>query len=238
MPPIGPIVVGLPGLREAKTASYRVVFLSVEKAHLPGGRYLDGTKARDTSNTGDTDRLQAGTIIGKLTAAPNDYANSIIGLSTVALTTVATTLQTTAAVAQEIVRRIGTSGTFKLIGPPSAAGTVATTTVTFSAVNTSTGAITITATGVAYVANSIIAPTDGSEAPITFISDVDGDPVIVTDSDGTSLPRVELPKFPIGGVVISNNLIFYSSLDSSLKTWLKQQISTALGPKFVFDDNL
>jgi hypothetical protein len=182
--------------------------------------------------------LQAGTIIGKLTASPNDYANSIIGLTTVALTTVATTLQTTPAVALEIVRRIGTSGTLKLIGPPTAGGTVAITTVTFSAVNTSTGAITITATGVAHVINSIIAPTDGSETPVTFISDVDGDSVIVTDSDGSSLSRVELPKFPIGGVVISSQLIFYSSLDSSLKTWLKQQLSTALGPKFVFDDNV
>ena len=55
-----------------------------------------------------------------------------------------TTITTDVNTAAELVRRIGATGTFKLTGPPTAGGAVVTQTVTFSAVNTSTGAITIT----------------------------------------------------------------------------------------------
>lgn len=227
-----PYVPGIPGVRDVVTATPYIVFASTWGGFLPGGKVIDGSKSRDPGNTNDVDRLRPGVVMGKITAS-DKYAPSILGLSTVALTTVATTLVTSAAVATELARRIGSSGTFKLIGPPSAAGTVATSTVTYSAVNTSTGDITITATGVAFVSGSIIAPTDGSETPLTFIPD--GWPMAVTNANGTSID-VQYPLMPVAGVVISSKLINYPS-DSSLKTWLKQSLSTLVGGKYTFNDN-
>lgn len=144
---INPIT-GLPGLRALKTANHRIIFLqSGPLVNFAGGRQIDGTKTRDITNSTLTAHLTAGLIMGIITSG-GKYTNSIIGLSQAALTGTGTTLTTSAAIATEIVRRIGATGTFKLTGPPTAAGVVRTITVTYSAVNTTTGDITITALNV------------------------------------------------------------------------------------------
>ena len=55
------------------------------------------------------------------------------------------------------MRRIGSTGTFNLIGPASAAGSNNTTQVTYSAVNTTTGVITITNIGANRIAGCFVA---------------------------------------------------------------------------------
>ena len=344
MPAIPNYVIGVPGERAPVTAGYRTIFGSAPADYLPGGRWIDGSKTRDPNNYPDTDRIRAGTLMGKVTAN-SFYANTIIGQNPASYDG-GTTLTIGVRESEEVVRRIGASGTFKLTGPSAAAGTVRTLTITYSSVNTSTGAITVTspkvnevqtitfgtaatggtmilrvpkpdgttvdtaaitwnatdatwlsninsaldtATGVsgawvatgaapdsaltltasgtgyaataftnlfqvlilptsvtgystvrtttgvagAFTAGSIVSQADGSETPITFIPDGYALPI----SDGTGvLSQLEFPKFPIAGIIKTGQLLGYSTMDSSLKTWVKQQLSTVLKGKYVFDD--
>ena len=131
------------GIGTTQTATPRTVTIGNE-LYLPGGKLVDGSKARDPGNTGDITVLRAGMLMGKITSG-GKYAPSVLGVLSGAGTEDDTELTVSAAVATEINRRIGSSGTFKLTGPPSAAGTVRTSTVTYSAVDTGTGAITVTA---------------------------------------------------------------------------------------------
>jgi len=137
---------GTPGISSQYTAGFRSVWGSAnDKQYKPGMHTINGSLSRDNTNTGNLDFLQAGLLMGKITST-GKYATSILGLTGTAYAS-GTTLNVAASTAVEIARRIGTSGTFKVTGPPSAAGTVRTATVTFSAVNTSTGDVTITALG-------------------------------------------------------------------------------------------
>lgn len=142
---------GRPGIGTAQVAQRRNVSRNGALDFYPGGGVIEGTKARDPGNSAySTSALRPGLILGKITSG-GFYANSIIGLTDGALTGTGTSLTVSAAAATELVRRVGATGTFKLTGPPTAAGTVRTLTVTYSAVNTTTGVITITALGVADV---------------------------------------------------------------------------------------
>jgi len=138
----------VPGLSAIKTATHRSVFAGDEGqvGYLPNSKVIDGSKSRDPLNTGSVDILRAGLLMGKITSS-SKYAPSVIGVSSGALATAGTTLASSAAVATELVRRVGSTGTFKLTGPVSASGTARTLTATYSAVNTTTGDITITALG-------------------------------------------------------------------------------------------
>lgn len=137
---------GTPGVSALTTADSRVVFADANsRQYMPGIATIDGSLSRDTGNTGNLDYLRAGLPMGKITSG-GLYAPSILGLTGTAYTS-GTTLNVAAATAVEIVRRIGATGTFKVMGPPSDAGTVRTATVTYSAVNQSTGDVTITALG-------------------------------------------------------------------------------------------
>jgi hypothetical protein len=164
----------------------------------------------------------------------NKYATSIIGLSTSALTTSATTLQTTAAAATEVQRRVGNSGTLTLTGPPAASGTVASVTVTFSAVNTSTGAITIAATGVAFVTAALIQPTDGSQTISTLLCETNGLQVI----DQLHATRVDVlcGRLLAGGGTINTGYIVDYPSDPSLKAYVKAAIKTGAPSTTFLDD--
>lgn len=163
--------VGLPKFGTASTARNRIVSADGRMGpYLPGGAIIDGTKTRNPFNTdlSSTDStpfrdLWPGLLMGRVTST-GKWANSCIGLSQAALTTTGTTLSLTAYAAVELVRRVGATGTFKLTGPPTAAGTVRTLTATYSAVNTSTGDVTITALGVNEVqtVNLVTAGTAGN----------------------------------------------------------------------------
>ena len=156
-------ITGLPGVGTARTATPREILAGNAQLaqYVPGLKLIDGSKSRDPLNGTDVDVLRAGLLLGKITSS-GKYAPSILGTLSNAASSSATSLTVSAATATEIVRRIGTSGTFKLSGPPTAAGTMATQTVTFSAVNTTTGVITCSATSAAAIAGSFVQPTDGS----------------------------------------------------------------------------
>jgi hypothetical protein len=146
--------ISVPGMGAIKTAAHRTVFASREgESYLPGGVFLDGAKCADPLNTPDVRKLRAGNLLGKITSG-GKYGCSIIGITGEAMTGAETDLTVAEAVGDEIVRRIGASGTFKLTGPPTANGTVRTVTVTYSAVAAVSGGnrvITNTAMGVADV---------------------------------------------------------------------------------------
>lgn len=137
---------GPPGITAAVTASFKALFTHRTEQFLGAGRYIDPTKSRDASNTTDVGVLQPGLVMGKITSS-GLYAPAIYGKTNAAVTNAATTVTlASAAIGTEIVRRVGSTGSFKLTGPPSASGTVRTLTATYSAISSTTA--TITALGV------------------------------------------------------------------------------------------
>jgi hypothetical protein len=123
---------------------------------IANGGVVDGTKSRDQGNTDDVALLRPGLLMGKVTTG-GKWAPSAFGLTAAAYAS-GTSMTLSVAAATELNRRVGASGTFKVTGPPSAAGVVRTTTVTYSAVNTTTGVATITALGANQVEQINIAP--------------------------------------------------------------------------------
>jgi hypothetical protein len=132
----------LPGVGADVVASIRELLMRepVEQDFFPIGFAIDGSKSSDPDNpTGRVDIIRDGMPMGKITAT-NKYAPSVIGVLGRALTGTQTQLDLlTAAEATELVRRIGTTGTFKITGPAAAAGTVRTLTATYSAVGAGSG---------------------------------------------------------------------------------------------------
>lgn len=221
--------IGRPGIGSAVTAQRLGVSRDGELGFFPGGGTIEGTKTRDPGNTAGVRSLRPGLMMGRITAS-GYYANSIIGLTTVLHdTSVVTTVMTLpAALVTEIERRIGASGTFKITGPPTTDGTVATETVTYSAIASAT-TLTISATAADFAVGSLIRPTDGSETPITFIPDGYN---LLIDEDGND---ISFPRVPVSGIIDQADLINWSS-DASVRTFLRDALSTTAGGKFVFAD--
>jgi hypothetical protein len=184
---------------------------------------VDGTNSSNPTNAPYTWLLWAGQLMGRITAT-GKYANSVIGLTSAATASGATSITTDVNTAAEIVRRIGASGTFKLTGPPAASGVVATQVVTYSAVNTSTGVITVTATSAAAVSASLIQPTDGSESIVTLLCETDGLQVI--DQTHTNRVDVFCGTLLAGGGTVNTGMIVNYPTDPSLKTFVKSALRT------------
>lgn len=196
MPVFQPFV-GMPGVSVEKIAKQRVVAADGYPSFLPSGKVVNGAKTRDPDNT-DPTRMRAGLLMGPITAT-GLLANSVIGRSTGALANGGTTLALSAAQATELVRRVGATGTFKLTGPPAASGVVRSVTAAYSAVNTSTGDVTITAPSV----NEVQTLTFGAAA-----------------TGGTM--RLRVPK--ADGTMVTTDAITWNATDA---TWLAA-INTAL----------
>ena len=229
---------GKPGVGTVYTASPREVFLANKSfaQFVAGPVTIDGTLSGNPLNAPYTWLLFAGTAMGRVTAT-GKYANSIIGTINAAYAHSGgtnTTLNTDVNTAAEIVRRIGTTGTFKLTGPPAAGGTVATQVVTFSAVNLSTGAITIAATSADAISGSFIQPTDGSESIVTLLCDTWGKKI----SDQLNSTRVDVfdAQMLAAGGTINTAVIMNYPTDPSLKTWIKTSIKSAC-PAVNFSDD-
>lgn len=194
---------------------------------------VDGTNSSNPLNAPFTWLLFAGTFMGRITAT-GKYANSVLGLTGAAVASGATSITTDVNTAAEIVRRIGATGTFKLTGPPAASGVVATQVVTYSAVNTSTGVITCTATSAAAVTASLIQPTDGSESIITLLCETDGLKII--DLTYTNRVDVFCGTLLAGGGTINTGMIVNYPADPSLKTFVKSSLrATCPGVTFLDD---
>lgn len=220
---------GGPGYRSETLFSPRVVGRDAMWSYLAGGSIIDAVKSRDVLNTAQPLLLRAGLLMGKVTAS-GKMANSFFGVTQGAYTSGGTSLTLTAAQAVELVRRQGATGTFTTTGPPTAAGTVAVTTTTYSAVNTSTGVVTVTSLGVDKVAGSFIGAVDGSQTPTTMICDGAG---ILVASDGSDTPW---PLVPVAGTVYPDKLLPSWPADASLKAWIRAALNPAGGGVFVFPE--
>lgn len=234
---VAPYVPGLPGVRAAKTATHRIVFRGgYIPTLLPGGKIIAGACSRDPLNTGNVDVLRAGVLMGKISTVVNSlgtvnfYAPSIIGVTTNAEAIGATTIEAGATVVTELVRRCGSSGTFLLVGPPTAGGTVQQETVTYSAASGTS--ITATAINNAYVAGSFICPTDGSGTPLTLVPDGYG--IKTTDVDGTTNLDVPFAEMPVEGILQSSQIVNWPS-DVSLRRWIQARLNDVDGGQFTFD---
>lgn len=227
---------GMPGVSAERISKHRAVAADGYLHFLPAGLVLDGAKTRDPDNpdysalgASAQRRLRAGLLVGKVTAT-GKYANSIIGAITGAVVATGTSITVSAAQAVELVRRVGTTGTLRLVGPPTAGGTVATFTETYSAVNTTTGVVTISALNADLIAGSFVCADDGSYLPKTFLPD--GWEMIVPDDD-TDLP---LAQPPIAGNVTASNLLPWPS-DTALRAWIRSQLNDPTGyGQFVFTE--
>lgn len=207
-----------PGIGDQVNSIERVVMASGGEMP-PGGVIIDGERARDPRNTDNADTLRAGLILGKVSSSGR-FAASIIGTLAEAYddSSGETSMAVSTATAKELVRRIGNSGTFKITGPPTTAGTVATEAVSYSAINTSTGVITISAASADYIAGSLIQPNDGSENPTAILA---GDR-LVTDHHGHS---VAVPaNVYIRGHVAEDGLIDVPDVEV-LRLWIRSKLN-------------
>jgi hypothetical protein len=249
--PVFPIV-GPPGATTPVFANFRRVFEGTGIfLDLPGGVFIDGFASSDVNNTLPYN-LEAGTMMGIEGAAganPGYWANSIIGVTSTAIVgSSSTTVTVTAAQAVELNRRIGASGYFVITGPATANGTLHSEIVTYSAVNVTTGVITISTTTNAYTANSYIGANDGSTAtsgtpvvgswtPISFIPDGSG--ITVVDQYYNRVQQVQWYNVPVGGVIATpgsapnTGLLFYPT-DTTLINWVQTSMSTLPGGKFIW----
>jgi hypothetical protein len=231
-----PYIGGLPRVGSERTATPRLVFRDGQISGWKSGGGIIDSLSRDPGNTNDTNVLRPGLILGKNTSDGNLYP-SIFGVTSGAYSAGGLTLSVAAAVAVAINLRVGSSGTLTIAGPPSANGVVAEETVTYSAINTTTGDITISALSNSFVAGSFVRANDGSEDPLTVIPDGWG--VNMFDVDGSTAIDQPLERYPIAGVLIAANLLPAWPSDTSLRNWLLSMLDRgAGGPKFVVDTNL
>ena len=178
----------------------------------PSFYIFDGNQARDPDNT-PASLLRAGLLCGKITATTGDattpnlgsYANSVVGLTAAPYGGGQTTLTVTPQAAVEIVRRFGSTGTFNLTGEPEAGAAARTVQVTYSAVNQTTGAVTITAL---------------DAAPVAAANQVNA--LLTVDSTGSGTFSLT-----VGG--ITTGAITYSSTAATLVTNINTAANTAFG---------
>lgn len=232
------LVPGMPRIGSRFNTGPRIIFKGGDWPYdLAGGKMIAGACSRDPGNTGDIDVLRAGLLMGKISSVVNSlgavghYAPSFFGVTTNAEAVGSTSIQATAGAITELVRRVGATGTFKLIGPGSAGGVVVTETVTYSAASGTD--ITVTAIANNFIAGSLIAATDGSEDPLTMTAEMDG--IKVTDVDNSTNLVVPFRYLPVGGTLISANLLPAWPSDTSLQEWIASRLSRASGGKFVMD---
>jgi hypothetical protein len=226
----------LPGIGSTVDALSKRLFWSLdEKSVLPGGKIIDGTLSADPTNTADVSVLQAGLLMGKVTAT-GKYAPSIIGKSTAAYVDNDLTITVALATAVEVIRRIGTSGNLKLIGPATdaAAGAIVSTAVAFTGVtlNGASSTITVPDLNVAKVSGSLICPADGSETILTIIGKEDGIPV--ADRFGTRYDAAFAEPI-VGGRILASQIVNYPA-GAALKAYVKAALR-AVGMSYVFDDD-
>lgn len=235
---------GPPGIGTTLQLTPMLPFLDNDRGaeFLDGGRY-SSIYSRDWNNPTLQTLLSLGLMMGKITAAAGlvpsgdigKYAPTLLGIVTGNLSTSGTSLAVSAAQAVAIAARVGNTGTntLSIVGPPSAAGTIAQQTITFSAINTTTGAITISATGVAYVAGSAVVAVDGSQNPNCILGGADyGVNTIGVDNNPVS---AQLPRLYLAGQVISSRIIGLMSLDTSVITYFKNKLN-ANGRHYIFND--
>lgn len=224
---ISPLL-GRPGIGASRTAQILTVCRSVWRSmFFPGGGIIDGA-SRDYGNSDNLYLLRPGLLMGRVTASKK-WKPSVIAVTQGAYTSGGTSLTLTAAGATELVRRNGASGTFVLKSAATAGGTLTSTTVTYSAVNTTTGVVTITDIGANRITGSVVTAADGSEVPLTVIPDGYGIEV------PTSAADVDFPQILTEADLDVSKIIDYPA-DATLKAWVKAALRTG-GGAWIFSDD-
>ncbi|VTT96557.1 unnamed protein product [Gemmataceae bacterium] len=219
---------GRPGVSAARTAQILTVCRSVARSvFYPHGGIIDGA-SRDYGNSDNLYLLRPGLPMGRVTSSKK-WKPSVVAVTQGAYTSGGTSLTLTAAGATELVRRVGASGTFTLKSAATAGGTLTSDTVTYSAVNTGTGVVTITNIGANRITGSIVTAADGSEVPLTVIPDGYGIEVPTSGAD------VDFPHILTGADLDVARIIDYPA-DATLKTWLKTAMRSA-GGVWTFSDD-
>ncbi|MDB5297045.1 MAG: hypothetical protein JWO31_3028, partial [Phycisphaerales bacterium] len=208
----------IPGVYGGRSVAPRNLFKSGTPEFLPSLASVDATKTRDPGND-DPAVLRAGLLMGRVTAG-GKYRAAVIGVTTADAANGATAVTVSAAQAVEVARlkALGGGGNLalKLIGPPAVGGTVATLTLTVTAVDTSTGILTCSAVAAAAVAGSIVAPSDGAQAPTQLLVNQYG--ADVTDHTGASQ---DVPmRLVRGGDVDVTMIVNYAGMDASVKAYV------------------
>lgn len=230
-------ITGLPGYRTAVDYTSRRVRKSSQGVnYLEGGVVIDATRSGDAGNTGYVDVLRPGKIMCKRSSG-GKYRNFIIGKSTVASASADTTITVAAATATEVARLITATGaavTILLIGPPSAAGTVAATSLSISAASSTTLTIASSGTvGVNKVTDSLIAVADAVSGSYCLVDDDDF--IKVTDELGTRTDQL-FARPLIGGNLDTSQILDWPA-DTSTVTYLKGLLSSTGGQSsFRFDE--
>lgn len=226
-------VLGLPGVRSDRQAQPRKILTSLAGAlFAAGGGIIDGAESRDIGNSSDIDKLRAGLLMGRITSG-GKWAPSILGVTDGAYSDGETNLEVTPATAVEIVRRIGATGDLTVTGPATAGTAVSSATKTYSAVNVTTGDITIADMDDDFISGSLVQAADGSETIRSLLVDQWG--IKVTDRDGDDID-VPYAEILIAGQIDASQIINYTS-DAAIKAWIKTQLRV-YGIGFVFDDDL
>lgn len=184
---------------------------------------VDGTASSNPLNAPYVWLLWAGMPLGKITATQK-FANSILGLTTVAYTSGGTSLTTDVNTAAEIVRRLGTSGTLTLTGGTTAGATPVVYTVTYSTVNLTTGVVTVTNIGANVISGALIGPVDGSQNITTLLCENYG--LQVVDQTHTTRVDVFCGRLLAGGGTINTGVIVNYPSDTGLQTYVKAGISS------------
>lgn len=233
-----------PGITAPRTQiPHRTIFLQRGEKYLAQGRSIAGQASRDPGSP-DPGVLRNGLLMGKITTVVNGlgvvgyFAPSVYGVTTNAEAAGSVAVEMSAAVAAEIVRRRGGTGTFKIAGPPTANGASVVETVTYSAINTSTGVATVTAIANAFVAGSLIMPTDGSEDMLTFIDDLSYGGVQVVDETNNSVVSLPFPRVPIEGVVHSANILPVWPSDLGVQQYIMSKLNGTGGNQYTFDHRM
>lgn len=223
-------ILGRPGIGAALTAAYGRVFRADEfSGYFPHGGVFDGT-SRYYGGTTNLFQHPPGLMVGQV-ASTKKWKTTVIGTVQTAYTSGGTTLSLTAAQAVELARRVGSSGTFTLKGAATAAGTLTSDTVTFSAVNQTTGDVTITDIGANRIAGSIVVSTDGSGTPRSFIPDGFG---IEVPPDSTD---ADFPRIPMMGTIDTAKILDYPT-DTTLQQWIKDSMCANGRCLFIFSDEM
>jgi hypothetical protein len=227
--PITPVT-GLPRFGSLKSTGVRNIIRGGERHEfLPQGKIIDASLSRDPGNGTDIDVLRAGLLMGKVTSS-GLYAPSMLGSTGAAYTAGTSLTLNAAAEGTEIVRRIGATGTFKIIGPATAGGAVNIESVTYSAVSSTT--VTVSALSNNYVSGALVVPDDGSEIPVCPIYYPWG--IQVTDSDRSTELDQPFEQMLVKATLISANLLIWPS-DVAIQGWIKDRLNEV--GHFVFDDD-
>ncbi len=218
---------GLPGVKTTRTATPRRILESDQgKILLPRGRIIDGSEARDPLNTGDTDVIRAGVLMGRV-GTTGLFAPSIVGLSTADYTDNDTTITCSEATAAEVLRRVGSdfaSNDVRIVGAPTAGGVVATFTATLTAVtlNGASSSITTADLNADIEEGALICIDDGSYIPNLILGASYG--VKVTDVDGSSID-VPMIEAIVGGFINTDNIVNWpAAANTTLIQWVKTQL--------------